>query len=102
MASSILAPGVSEAVSGEVEVLDSTGTVVSLYTDNGDPIPADVVLFLERKSITDNFERVATIDYGFIKLKRDCNVIAITTPGTYRIYRPDISNFFVNVGVQIG
>lgn len=99
---SILAPGMTPAVSNEIEVAPGENVVVSIYTDTGEPIPYAISLYLQRKDVLDNFNDLSTLDYGFAALKRDSNMFVITTEGTYRVRRPDILAFGVNVGVQTG
>lgn len=102
MASILIAPGVSEAISPDIVVTDTSGTPISIYTADGTSVPYGVVFDLERKNVAGTYQLVRTVEYGAIRLKHDMNMLLITTPGTYRVVRPDITEFGVNVGLQLG
>ena len=102
MASILITPGVSEQISPDIVVADSSGVAIGIYTEDGNRIPYGVVFDLERKTVAGNYQLVKTIDYGAVRLKYDLNVLLITTPGTYRVVRPDITEFGVNIGLQLG
>lgn len=102
MATVLIEPGLTSTSSQAIEVTDSGGALISLYTQDGEPVPYGVVFYLERLSVAENYQPVKTIEYGQITLKHDVNALLITAPGTYRVVRPDISSFGVPVGVQLG
>lgn len=102
MATSILAPAQTAGPSAEIVVGDDEQVIIGIYTDTGGDIPSGPVLRLQREDINGNFMTVATPGYGRIFLSNGCQQIVITTPGTYRILRPDLTPWGVNVGVQEG
>ena len=102
MATSILAPAQFAAPSAEIVVGDDEEVIIAIYSDVAGDIPSGPVLRLQRKDINNNFMTVATPGYGKIFLSNGCQQIVITTPGTYRILRPNITAWGVNVGVQQG
>lgn len=102
MATILIEPETFEASSPSISVPDSSGVAISLYTEDGTPVPYGVVFYLERLTVAGIYQPVKTVEYGQVVLKHDVNVLLITTPGTYRVYRPDITNFGVPVGLQLG
>lgn len=102
MASSILAPEQTPANSSPITVTDTTPKLITIYTDSGVEIPYGVTLVLERLTVAGNYEDVSTAQYGRITLSKDNKSIVINGIGTYRVARPDITAFGVNVGVQEG
>lgn len=102
MATSILQPSTIEGASANIIVTEGNSKLISLYTDTGDDIPYGVVLKLQRLTVAGYFENVSTTLHGPVLLKKDNKTVIINGVGTYRVYRPDISEFGVNVGVQEG
>jgi hypothetical protein len=102
MATSILAPAQFPGPSSEIVVGNDEQVIISIYTDIGGDVPHGPVLRLQREDINGNFMTVATPGYGKIFLSNGCQQVVITTPGTYRVLRPDITAWGVNVGVQEG
>lgn len=102
MASSILAPGQTPANSSNITVGDGDRIIVAIYITGGGDAPAGPVLRLQRQDINGNFMTVSTPGYGQIFLNRSCQQLIITTPGVYRVNRPDITNWNTNIGVQLG
>lgn len=102
MASSILAPAQTPANSSPIVVTENSSKLITIYTDNGTELPYGVTLVLERLTVAGNYEDVSTAQYGRIVLTKDNKSILINGVGTYRVARPDITAFGVNVGVQEG
>lgn len=102
MPTQILAPGQTESYSSEITIGADQEVTIQIYSDNGGGIPYGPTFRLQRKTILNNFEDVATIDMGRVVLKSDLTVLVLSASGTYRVYRPDISAFGVNIGVQTG
>lgn len=102
MASSILAPGQTAANSSEFSVGDTETVFIAVFTDTGVNVPYGPVLTLQRADINGNFITVATAGYGRISFNSGCQQLTINSPGTYRVARPDITPWEVNVGVQLG
>lgn len=100
MATSILTPGQTEAESDIITVADGASVLVSIYTDTGDDMPHGPVLSLKRADINGNFINVATAGFGRVTFTWGCQQITITSPGSYRVSRPDISVWGTGVGVQ--
>lgn len=98
----VLTPGVSEQSSADIVVSNNNGLPVSIYTDDGSDIPYGAILYLRRLMPSGDYVDVSTAGYGKIVLNSQCNLFAISIPGTYKVYRPDISNFGVNIGVDAG
>ena len=98
----VLAPGVSEQASSDIVVTNSNGLPVSIFTDDGSEIPYGAILYLQRLTAAGVYVDVATAGYGKIVLNQQCNLFAISIPGTYKVLRPDISQFGVNIGVEAG
>lgn len=103
MATSILAAGTDEDVSSTVTVGDSDTVLLSVYTSTGDDMPHGVVLSLQRADINGNFINVSTVGFGRVIFTVGCQQLVITSPGTYRVARPDITPWgTVGVGIQTG
>ncbi len=102
MATSVLSPAQTAADSSTFTVADGDSLLVSIYTDDGLDMPSGAVLSLKRADINGNFINVATAGFGRITFTWGCQQILITSPGTYKVVRPDISVWGVNVGVQTG
>lgn len=102
MATSILTPGLTADESTEITVGDGESVLVSIYTDTGSDMPSGPVLSLKRADINGNFINVATAGFGRITFTWGCQQITITSPGTYKVVRPDITVWGVSVGVQTG
>ncbi len=102
MATSILSPGQSAQDSATFTVADGASLLVSIYTDDGENMPSGAVLSLKRADINGNFINVATPGFGRITFTWGCQQMVITSPGTYKVTRPDISVWGTNVGVQTG
>lgn len=102
MATSILTPGLAAAESSEITVGNGDSVLVSIYTDDGENMPSGPVLSLKRADINGNFINVATPGFGRITFTWGCQQMVITSPGTYKVSRPDISVWGVNIGVQTG
>lgn len=101
MATSILLPAQTEATSTEFTVEDAESVVVSIYTSNGKDLPAGPVLSLKRADINGNFINVATPGIGRVVFNNGSQQIVVSSPGTYLVYRPDLTPWDVDVGVQI-
>jgi len=102
MATSILTPGQTAADSAPFTVADGASLLVSIFTDTGSDMPSGPVLSLKRADINGNFINVATAGFGRITFTWGCQRILITSPGTYKVSRPDISVWGANIGVQTG
>ncbi|QDJ96374.1 hypothetical protein Xoosp13_188 [Xanthomonas phage Xoo-sp13] len=102
MASSILSPGQTAANSSEFTVGDTETVFIAVFTDTGANLPSGPVLTLQRADINGNFITVATAGFGRIFFSANCQQLTINSPGTYRVARPDISPWGVNIGVQLG
>lgn len=98
----VLSPGVSAQASLDIVVTNSNGLPISIYTEDGSEIPYGVILYLQRLTPTGTYADVSTAGYGKIVLNQQCNLFAISIPGTYKVYRPDISQFGVSIGVDAG
>ena len=98
----VLTPGVSAQASSDIVVSNSNGLPICIYTDDGSEIPYGVILYLQRRTPTGAYADVSTAGYGKIVLTQQCNVFAISIPGVYKVFRPDISEFGVNIGVDAG
>lgn len=99
MASSILSPGQEAAFSSEIVVSDDSEVLVGVYTPDGKDIPSGIALRLQIRDINGNFITASTVGFGVIVLSRAAQQFIISRPGVYRISRPDISFFEVDVGV---
>ena len=102
MATSILTPGQTIEDSDTFTVTDGDTILVSIYTDDGNDMPSGPVLSLKRADINGNFINVATPGFGRITFTWGCQQLVITSPGTYKVSRPDISVWGTNIGVQTG
>lgn len=102
MATSILTPGQTAEDSATFTVADGASLLVSIYTDDGKDMPSGPVLSLKRADINGNFINVATAGFGRITFTWGCQQLVITSPGTYKVSRPDISAWGTNIGVQTG
>lgn len=102
MAISILDAGTSQAFSNEITVSPGDSILLSIYTDIGVNMPSGPVLSLERQDINGNFINVATVGFGRVTFTWGMQQIVITSPGVYRVNRPDISFWGVSVGIQQG
>lgn len=102
MAAKILDPGLTEEVSSEFTVGDAEQIFIGVFTESGGDLPAGPVLRLQRADINGNFISVSTAGLGLIHLSKNCQQVTITSPGVYRVLRPDISAWGVAVGVQHG
>lgn len=102
MATSILSPGQAAQDSATFTVADGASLLVSIYTDDGENMPSGPVLSLKRADINGNFINVATPGFGRITFTWGCQQMVITSPGTYKVSRPDISVWGANIGVQTG
>lgn len=97
----VLAPGQTAANSSNIVVTSSESQVVAIYTDtDGVTVPPHVTMVVERQTAAGFFEPTSTAGVGTLLLSSASNVIHIVLPGTYRVRRPDISEFGVNVGVS--
>ena len=102
MATSILAPAQTAGNSSNITVGDDEQVVIALYTTTGVDVPPGPALGLQRQDINGNFITVATAGYGQIFLSRGCQQLVLTTPGVYRVVRPDITAWLTDIGVQQG
>lgn len=102
MATSILAPALTAGNSSNITVGDDEQVIIAVYTDDGTDLPSGPVLSLQRQDINGNFIKVATPGFGQVYLSWGCQQILITTPGVYRVSRPDITVWGKAVGVQQG
>lgn len=103
MAINILTPGKDAMYSEEIVVGEDEQIVIALYTSNGSDCPNGVALRLQHRDINGNYMTVATPGYGPVFLGKNCQQILLTTPGTYRVYRPGSTHEGeVGVGVQQG
>lgn len=102
MATSILAPAQTDAYSSEITVGDNEQILIGIYTTDGADCPAGPALRLQREDINGNFITVATPGYGKVFFTQGCQQVLITTPGTYRVHRPDITPWETDIGVQQG
>ena len=103
MATSVLAPATTAANSSTFTVADGATLLVSVYTSTGEDVPHGPVLSLQRADINGNFINVATVGFGRVTFSAACQQLAISSPGTYRVSRPDITPWgTVGVGVQTG
>lgn len=102
MATSILAPGTTADESSTFTVADGESVLVSIYTDTGEDMPSGPVLSLKRADINGNFINVASPGVGRVTFTWGCQQVLVTSPGTYKVVRPDISAWDVAVGVQLG
>ncbi len=92
MATSILAPGNEEDDSSEIVLADGESATISIYNEEGDPLPNTLAGFpVQRKNVLEVWENVSTVEIGFVKLRHDSMMLTISSPGTYRVHRPDIS-----------
>lgn len=102
MASSILSPGQTAELSTEFTVEDNDSVLIAVYTDTGDNVKNGPVLTLQRADINGHFITVSTVGIGRVLFSYMCQQVTITTPGTYRVSRPDISPWGQNIGIQLG
>ena len=103
MATSILTAGTNEALSSTFTIADGDSVLVSVYTSTGENVPHGPVLSLQRADINGNFINVATVGFGRVTFSASCQQLTISSPGTYRVSRPDITPWgTVGVGIQTG
>ena len=102
MATSILSPGTTEAESETFTVSAGESVLVSIFTGDGADMPSGPVLSLKRADINGNFINVATVGFGRVTFTWGCQQVEVTTPGTYKVTRPDIAFWGASVGVQLG
>lgn len=96
----VLAPGTAEATSVDITVNSGSPVPVSLYTTTGGDIPSGVVCQLLRRTAAGNFMELSTVGIGAIVLTGQSRMLVISTPGVYRVRRPDIAEYVVQVGVE--
>ena len=102
MAENILSPDTTPKPSDHIVVDHGEEVLIALYTEDGSDCPSGVALRIQRQAINGKFMSVSTPGYGAVYLSRDAQQIILTTPGVYRVLRPDISNWNIGVGVQKG
>lgn len=97
----VLLPAKTEAFSTQIVVGNDELVIVSLYTPDGNPIGSGPVLPLQFQVMTGDFLSVGTVQYGRIYFSQNLQQLTLSQPGTYRIYRPDISEWNYDIGVSI-
>lgn len=102
MATQILAAGNTDVASSSFTVGEDECVLVSAFTSTGSDLPPGPVLTVQRQDLNGNYITLSTIGYGAVRLMMQCQHVTISMPGTYRVKRPDISMFDVEVGVQTG
>ena len=98
MTTSILHPGKSATISSNFDV--DTTMVVAIYSNNG-TLPTNVWIGLQRKSINGSWIDVENIKLGKLILTKNVSIFQIISPGTYRLIRPDVNAYGVDIGAEI-
>lgn len=99
MATTLISNGKTRQTSTEITIYNGQFLTFSLTSDSD--IPTTMRQFkIERKNSENVFKPYSLNDGIFCYLDYDANSVTISVPGTYRIIRPDITNFNVNVGVE--
>lgn len=101
MSDSVLAPGKTRTFSDEIQIAEGTLVLVSVYTATGKDLSFGPILTLQFKDINDSFVSVKTPKLGEITFSSNCQHVILGTPGTYRVYRPDLSSWSDDVGVEV-
>ncbi|WAX21772.1 hypothetical protein [Stenotrophomonas phage RAS14] len=102
MATSILAPGLTEAVSDEFTIADGECVLLSVYNPDGLNMEVGPVLTVQRADINGNFITLATVQYSAIRFDANMQQVTLSMPGTYRVARPDISAWNFEIGISLG
>lgn len=101
MATELTAPGQTEENSSDIVVDEGATKLLSIYTDeDGVDVPYGVVIKLQKQNVLGFWRDVYSPDFGRVAMRHDLFDLVITSPGTYRLCRPDISAFGVNVGIS--
>lgn len=99
MATTLISNGKTRLVSPELTIHNGQFLTFTLTSDTD--IPNSMRQFkIERKNSENVFKPYSLNDGIFCYLDYDATEVTISVPGTYRIIRPDITNFNVNVGVE--
>ena len=99
MATTLISNGKVRQTSAELTIHNGQFLTFSLTSDA--IIPNNMRQFkIERKNSENIFKPYSLNDGIFCYLDYDATEVTISVPGTYRIIRPDITNFDVNVGVE--
>lgn len=101
MATIILTPGQTANASDDIVVVSGTPVVITVYTSDGSGIPRGIQLDLQRKTSINTWVDIFTLEYAKIMFKYDMNTLVLNYAGTYRITRPDITSYGVNIGAEI-
>lgn len=100
-ATSVLTPGKLLGYSSDIVVNPGKNVLVSLYTAEGTDVSTGPVLQVQLKNLDNNFYNLSTQPYNIVYLSVAIQHLVLATPGTYRIFRPNIENWSSNVGVEI-
>lgn len=75
--------------------------MVCIYT-NADPLQNESpALKIQRRNNSGVFDDAFVSGFGQLILTEKSLCVPISTTGTYRVYRPDISYYGVDMGVQV-
>jgi hypothetical protein len=95
----LLYEGKNRANSEEITI--SSDQVLNLNLTSDIELTSEIpVLVVQRKNSKNEFKPFSLNDGGFAGLGFGSESLSIPLPGTYRIVRPDLSNFTPNVGVE--
>ena len=95
-----LAPGQTAAVSSTISVASGDIKVISIYAGTDVPIPAGVDMKLQRQNAVGNWQDVYAPELGHVVLQPTLLNVVVSGIGEYRVVRPNISVYGVNVGVS--
>jgi hypothetical protein len=101
MSDSYLLPGKTRAYSDPIVIPEGSLGLVSVYVDGGGDVGSGPALKLQVQDINLKFVSVNSPEFGTIIFNDSCQQFVIATPGTYRVYRPNISAWDYDIGVEV-